>query len=160
MRSRKACEMYTKKFLDKRQSVIVDRCNFDREQRKTWIDLAAHYKIPVDCIVLTTDQQTCGDRIKSRQEHPTGVAGNRGVGILRKFVNTYHPPTAESPEGFSRILYLDPSPNQECTDERIDEILSLLEASPLLIEEHVNNHPPKQKITTDEEGWSTIPTKN
>jgi predicted kinase len=57
MRSRKACEMNTKKFLTKHQNVIVDRCNFDRDQRRTWIDLANHYQIPVDCIVLTADQE-------------------------------------------------------------------------------------------------------
>lgn len=159
MKSRKACEMYAKKFLDKKQSVIVDRCNFDREQRKTWIDLAQYYKVPIDCIILTTDHQLCGDRIKVRQDHPTGVSGYNGIHILRRFVKNYHLPTLENPEGFSRILYLDPSPNQECTEERINEIFSLLGASPLLIEQHVNNNPPKQKITTDEEGWSTIPTK-
>lgn len=59
MKSRKACELYTKQYLDKKQSVIVDRCNFDREQRKTWIDLAQHYKVPIDCIVLTANQKVC-----------------------------------------------------------------------------------------------------
>jgi predicted kinase len=49
--------MYTRKFLDKKQSVIVDRCNFDRDQRRTWIELAQYYKVPVDCIVLTANQQ-------------------------------------------------------------------------------------------------------
>lgn len=57
MKSRKACEMYARKFLDKKQSVIVDRCNFDRDQRKTWIELAQHYKVPVDCIVLTANRE-------------------------------------------------------------------------------------------------------
>lgn len=49
--------MYTRKYLDQRHSVIVDRCNFDRDQRRTWIDLANHYKVPIDCIVLTANQE-------------------------------------------------------------------------------------------------------
>jgi hypothetical protein len=62
-------------------------------------------------------------------------------------------------EGFSRVLYLNPSPDTECTEERIDEIFSLLDACPLLLTE--KDHIPfeKLKITVDEDGWSTIPSK-
>ncbi|CAO3636162.1 unnamed protein product [Mucor hiemalis] len=157
MKSRKACEMFTRKYLDQRHSVIVNRCNFDRDQRRTWINLAQHYKIPIDCIVLTANQQECGDRIKVREDHPTGVTGMNGIHILRRFVKNYHPPTVEHSEGFSRILYLDPTSNPVCTTERIDEIFSLLQECPLLIEEHTNNFPQKQKPEVDEDGWTTIP---
>ncbi|KAI9338637.1 AAA domain-containing protein [Pilaira anomala] len=160
MRSRKACEMYTRKFLDEKYSVVVDRCNFDREQRKTWIELAEHYKIPVDCIVLTTNQEECYQRIKARTEHPTGVIGKEGTYILKRFVKNYHPPQLDHPEGFERILFLDPSPTMECTDERIDEIFRLLDASPNLLRNQQNppteRTPSKPKITVDEEGWSTV----
>ncbi|GAA5798272.1 hypothetical protein HPULCUR_003672 [Helicostylum pulchrum] len=157
MKSRKACEMYAKKFLDKKQSVVVDRCNFDKEQRKTWIELAQHYKIPVDCIVLTTNQEECYQRIKVRTEHPTGVVGTSGTYILKRFVKNYHPPKPEYPEGFSRILYLDPSPDSECTEERIDEIFSLLDASPNLLQDCNSVHKiAKPKVIIDEEGWSTV----
>lgn len=57
MKTRKSCEMYVKKFLDNRQSVVVDRCNFDRAQRSTWIEIAQYYKIPIDCVVLTTTEE-------------------------------------------------------------------------------------------------------
>ncbi|KAI8979124.1 hypothetical protein BDF20DRAFT_809061, partial [Mycotypha africana] len=124
--------MYAKKFLDERQSVIIDRCNFDRDQRRTWIELARHYKIPVDCIVLTADQKECGDRIVIRENHPTGVVGREGLHILRKFVRNYRPPRLDGNEGFSRILYLPPSPSSICTAERVDEIFALLEQCPLL----------------------------
>lgn len=162
MKSRKACEMYTKKFLDQRQNVIVDRCNFDRSQRKTWIDIAQHYKVPIDCIVLTANQQDCSDRILTREQHPTGVHGNNGVHILRRFVRDYHPPTLDFNEGFSRILYLDPSPDTVCTVERIDEIFALLEQCPVLLpseEPCSTSHAryEKPQITVDSDGWSTIP---
>ncbi|KAL7309957.1 hypothetical protein PS15m_010772 [Mucor circinelloides] len=162
MKSRKACEMYTKKFLDQRQNVVVDRCNFDRSQRKTWIDIAQHYKVPIDCIVLTANQQDCSDRILTREQHPTGVHGNNGVHILRRFVRDYHPPTLDFNEGFSRILYLDPSPDTVCTVERIDEIFALLEQCPELLpseEPCSTSHAryEKPQITVDSDGWSTIP---
>ena len=57
MGSRKACEMHAKRFLDKKLSIVIDRCNFDEKQRKTWIDLGQKYNVPVDCIVLTTTEQ-------------------------------------------------------------------------------------------------------
>jgi hypothetical protein len=88
------------------------------------------------------------------------VTGDQGIHILRRFVKNYHPPKLDSNnEGFSRILYLDPSPNPVCNSERIDEIFTLLENSPLLIEEQVSNYQPKRKITVGEDGWSTIPPK-
>lgn len=86
MKSRKACEMYTRKFLDKKQSVIVDRCNFDCEQRKTWIELAQHYKVPVDCIVLTANQQV-KSKPKTRERKKgkrTKSENDRNVVIVSK----------------------------------------------------------------------------
>lgn len=49
--------MHAKRFLDKKLSIVIDRCNFDEKQRKTWIDLGQKYNVPVDCIVLTTTEQ-------------------------------------------------------------------------------------------------------
>ncbi|KAI8061876.1 AAA domain-containing protein [Gilbertella persicaria] len=155
MKSRKACEMYTKQFLNKKYNVVVDRCNFDRAQRKTWIDIARHYNIPIDCIVLTADKQECGSRIQTRQDHPTGVTGQEGIVVLNRFVKNYHPPTPERAEGFSRILYLDPSPDPICTTERIDEIFERLEACPLLIERTAYRIE-KPTTVVDSEGWLTI----
>ncbi|CEP20175.1 hypothetical protein [Parasitella parasitica] len=158
MKTRKVCEMRTKEYLDKKLSVIVDRCNFDRSQRQTWIDIAQHYKVPIDCIVLTASEADCGNRIRERQNHPTDVQGERGVGILSRFVKGYRPPLSDSNEGFSRILYLDPSPETTCSKERIDEIFKLLEECPLLLpSESTRTHFEKSKITTDSDGWSTIP---
>ncbi|KAI8638223.1 AAA domain-containing protein [Parasitella parasitica] len=158
MKTRKACEMRTREYLDKRQSVVVDRCNFDRSQRQTWIDIAQHYKVPIDCIVLTATKEDCGNRIRERENHPTDVQGERGVGILSRFVKGYRPPRLDSKEGFSRILYLDPSPETTCTKERIEKIFELLEECPLLLpSESTRTYFEKPNVTTDSEGWSTIP---
>ncbi|KAG0734106.1 hypothetical protein G6F57_009693 [Rhizopus arrhizus] len=132
MGSRKACEMHTKRFLDKGLNVVIDRCNFDQQQRKTWIDIAYKYNVPIDCIVLTTAEQECAERIQSRVDHPTGVEGESGVNILKRFMKNYCPPTINNPEGLERILYLDPSPEPYCTPERIDSIFTLLNQCPLL----------------------------
>lgn len=41
--NRKKCERVAKQALDQGKSVVVDRCNFDFPQRKTWINMAYEY---------------------------------------------------------------------------------------------------------------------
>lgn len=81
--------------------------------------------------------------------------------MLRRFIKTYRPPRLDSNEGFSRVLYLDPSPEPECSEERIDEMFDLLNQCPLLVPEFNNENRDyeKPKIIVDSDGWSTIPTK-
>ena len=38
--SRKACERLAQRSLKQRRSVIIDRCNFDAQQRSTWLTIA------------------------------------------------------------------------------------------------------------------------
>lgn len=81
---------------------------------------------------------------------------------MKRFIRTYRPPRLDSNEGFSRVLYLDPSSSPECTEERIDEMFELLDQCPSLIPETNNDkhiYYEKPKITTDNDGWSTIPTR-
>ncbi|ORX42437.1 hypothetical protein DM01DRAFT_1341056 [Hesseltinella vesiculosa] len=125
--------MYTKKFLDLDFNVVVDRCNFDVDQRKTWVQIAGDYGVPVDCIVFTAGARECAQRIMTRKDHPTGVQGSEGQEILRRFVKNYSPPSADVNEGFRKILRVDPSPDPVCTDERISSVLQQLEDAPIVI---------------------------
>src|SRR2546423_13590160 len=84
------------------KNVIVDRCNFDKEQRKTWINLAHHFKLPIDAIILDTPYEICENRILKREEHPTRVYGKNGLGILENFKRMFKLPNYN--EGFERIL--------------------------------------------------------
>ncbi|KAI9269825.1 hypothetical protein BY458DRAFT_436522 [Sporodiniella umbellata] len=124
--------MHMKRFLKEEANVVVDRCNFDVQQRKTWIELAQEYNVPINCIVLTTTKQECMSRVKVREKHPTGVEGDKGVMILHKFVKNYYPPTETVQEGLQRILYLPPGQDSVYTLQRIDHILESLDQSPLL----------------------------
>ncbi|KAI7876013.1 P-loop containing nucleoside triphosphate hydrolase protein [Lichtheimia hyalospora FSU 10163] len=121
--SRKNCERHCRRYLDQQLNVVIDRCNFDEQQRSTWIRIAKEYNVPVDCVVLTADKQTCGGRILDRVNHPTGVQGDQGLHILNRFVMNYIPPTYTTNEGIRRIIYLDPSPEPHCTPERVENIL-------------------------------------
>ncbi|KAI8097403.1 AAA domain-containing protein [Halteromyces radiatus] len=144
MKSRKNCELHTRKYLKDQYNVVVDRCNFDVSQRKTWITIAQEFNVPVDCIVFTASQQECSDRVMQRKDHPTGVSGKEGIAILKKFIKNYHPPNETIIEGFDKLLLVEPSIEQECTEQRVNTILDLLQQSPSL----PTQHPPTANTTT------------
>jgi len=72
--SRKKVEISTIESLRSRRCVIIDRCNFDNKQRKTWIDLGHHYhvKLIVSVVVPDCDNvEVCSSRAFNR--------GNDGI---------------------------------------------------------------------------------
>ena len=73
--SRPACEQAMRQYLDKGHNVIIDRCNFDKKQRATWIKIAHDWRSRVVALELKTPPETCRRRIMNRQDHPTGVMG-------------------------------------------------------------------------------------
>ncbi|KAL1931000.1 hypothetical protein VTP01DRAFT_10137 [Rhizomucor pusillus] len=135
--SRKRCEHECRKYLRQQLNVVIDRCNFDPQQRSTWIRIANEFQVPVDCIIFSADQKTCADRILDRVEHPTGVGGEEGVHILRRFVSNYEPPSPQVFEGLDKVLYLDPSESPECPQERVETVLSALQQSQPRSFEHI-----------------------
>ncbi|OZJ03627.1 hypothetical protein BZG36_03732 [Bifiguratus adelaidae] len=91
--SRQVCEDTVQHVLSTSSACpVIDRCNFDHRQRKTWIELARHFSVPVDALVMMADERTCRDRIMARTDHPTNVGGVGGVEVLERFVESYKPP--------------------------------------------------------------------
>ena len=56
------------KYLSEGKSVIIDRCNFDVQQRSTWIKLCHDLNIPSICLVLPhyNDLEICSARAYNR----------------------------------------------------------------------------------------------
>ncbi|KAF9365465.1 hypothetical protein BGX34_009894 [Mortierella sp. NVP85] len=127
--SRAACEEIATSALlakDRTQSVIIDRCNFDHQQRRVWLKLAQQLNVQeVDAIIMDTEFYHCKKRVLARTNHPTGVDGSNGVNILYKFLDMMTLPTYY--EGFSKIMRLAPQPIPEYSDEAIHEILQRLD---------------------------------
>ena len=89
--------------------MCVDRCNFDRGQRKHWIDLAHKYAIPsheICAIVLDVPLETAIDRVQQRRNHPTLKPGKESIGIVRKFQYLLKMPSLR--EGFGMIVTMRP----------------------------------------------------
>ncbi|KAF9932578.1 hypothetical protein FBU30_007880 [Linnemannia zychae] len=126
--SRAACEDMLRGALlanNRTQSVVIDRCNFDQDQRKVWIDLAKQLNVPeVDVIIMDTEFYHCKKRILARTNHPTQVEGPQGVDVLYKFMDMLTLPTYF--EGITRIMRLEPQPEPEYTDEAVKEIMDRL----------------------------------
>jgi predicted kinase len=71
--TRKACEARMEQALKQNKRVVVDRCNLDVQQRKTWFNIAAKYNAlnSVDCVVLNIPVEVCKKRVAERKDHPT-----------------------------------------------------------------------------------------
>ncbi|KAF9963660.1 hypothetical protein BGZ65_001486 [Modicella reniformis] len=126
---RHACEAIAMSALqvkDRTQSVVIDRCNFDQKQRKTWVKLAKQLNVEeIDVIIMDTEFHQCKKRILNRTNHPTRVDGAHGVEILYKFLGMLTLPTYF--EGFSKIMKLAPQPTPDYSDETVREILQRLD---------------------------------
>ncbi|KAF9438341.1 hypothetical protein BGZ76_008483 [Entomortierella beljakovae] len=138
---RMACEdlaISTLQGNNRTQSVVIDRCNFDQDQRKVWIDIAKKYEVSdIDVIIMDTEYYHCKKRIYSRTNHPTQVEGANGIDVLHKFLDMMTLPTHF--EGITRIMRLEPQPEPEYTEEAVKEIMQRLNS----IEEPKNLQAPR-----------------
>ncbi|KAG0238236.1 hypothetical protein BGW42_006516 [Actinomortierella wolfii] len=123
---RRACEEVALSVLtskDRNQSVVIDRCNFNAEQRKVWIDLARQASVEnVEAIIMDTPYWICKKRILSRSDHPTQVEGQQGIEILNKFMEMLTLPTFY--EGLTRVMRVPPQKTEEYSDEAVKEVMA------------------------------------
>lgn len=66
--SRKRVITFIKNEILRKTCVIIDRCNFNEDQRKTWIDIANFFGIPAFAVVLPNadDLEFCAFRATQR----------------------------------------------------------------------------------------------
>ncbi|KAK9765860.1 hypothetical protein K7432_005472 [Basidiobolus ranarum] len=133
MGDRRTCERFTYEWLTEGKNVVIDRCNFDSAQRKTWIRIAFEFDLCPEVIFFATSFQSCEVRVRNREEHPTGVHGKEGLGILRKFQQMLTKPTFQ--EGFYRIFITDTQKftfsNGYYSDSDVSHIMTSLANSPI-----------------------------
>ena len=66
-------------------SIIIDRCNFDQQQRSTWVQIAHKAKLPIHVIHLAVSAKECIRRCQSRENHETVQPKDaaRVVGVVK-----------------------------------------------------------------------------
>lgn len=102
--SRDACVALCIKSIENGRDVIIDRCNTDIRQRRTWLNLAKFYGITdVECINIMTSPEESYKRACARKIHPTikALTHNKIRAIINSFYKGYEQPTLK--EGFSKI---------------------------------------------------------
>lgn len=113
--SRNKCKELMAKSLREKKSIVVDRCNFDINQRKSWIDLAAKYNVTrVHAVIVDTPIEICKERIVTRQNHPTVKPVEESKVLVDKFNDIWVDPSMA--EGFITVTRL--------SNEEVDEYVA------------------------------------
>jgi predicted kinase len=96
--SRGACQSATQAALSAGRSVVIDRCNFDEAQRKTWVEMARAFGARLSAVCMDVPIETCEQRVMQRRGHPTLPPARESMKIVRRFLSMLSTPTKE--EGF------------------------------------------------------------
>jgi predicted kinase len=96
--SRDACISFAKEMLWKGKSPVIDRCNFDKAQRKHWIQIARDANVRAHYVYLCVDQETCLDRCLKRRNHPT-LPARKAHGVVTDMFKKLVEPNVK--EGFA-----------------------------------------------------------
>jgi predicted kinase len=108
--SRDACVEAAARHLRAGRRVLVDRSNFDRDQRRHWTALATRERLPaaaVGAVLLDVPVAECVRRVQGRVGHKTLVdKGGSSAPIVRRFGSMLVPPSAR--EGFGAGVWVLP----------------------------------------------------
>jgi len=145
LKSRKACEIFTRDSLKKGKSIIIDRCNFDISQRNVWVKIASEFNVTdIRCIQFKIPLEVCKQRIIVREDHPTIPKGDSGISIIDNFHQILVNPSPW--EGFTEI-------HSVANDEEIatitEKLRNLAPDSSLLSGGSSNKSPAKSKKPRD-----------
>lgn len=98
---KKDCEDLFMNKMKGQNTIILDRCNLTKSDRKEWMTCVPSSKKSI-CIFFNIDLSVCINRVKTRENHPTikNVAG--GIKIIEDLSKIIEKP--ETKEGFSEII--------------------------------------------------------
>ncbi|MEW5313612.1 MAG: hypothetical protein WDW38_005166 [Sanguina aurantia] len=85
--TRKQCLSAARRALSSGDCCVIDRCNFDPDQRGDFLQLAASMHVPVHAVLLNLPVEVCVQRAVGRINHPSKVHGPMAVGIVRNVFN-------------------------------------------------------------------------
>ncbi|GAA5926768.1 uncharacterized protein JCM15063_000365 [Sporobolomyces koalae] len=127
---RRTCEQVLRSHLSQGRSVVLDRQNFDRAQRRTWLEIGSEYPhLKVAGMVMGTSIESCRSRLLVRQDHPTIDNPQLALSLLDKFTGLWEEPSLD--EGFDQLMTLPPLPPAGAINAAlVTTLIALLFASP------------------------------
>jgi len=127
--NRRECEDLTRKILRKKKIPIIDRCNFNPQQRQYWIDIARSVRASYECIVFSYTVEVCIRRCQQRTNHET-ISARNAAAVVRRMAREFEPPVplhgannnarCRNGEFFHRIQYVS---SFEMSDDLVEEYL-------------------------------------
>lgn len=107
LRNKERVKTVVADYARKRRIIYVDRCNYDRNQRQTWIDIAHDHGASCVALVFDFDTATCVKRAANRIDHE-GKLDSRHPGQCRRVVGMIASRlrAVEPDEGFDRIIVI------------------------------------------------------
>ena len=100
--SRGKCEALCKSVLSKGFTAVIDRCNFDEQQRSHFLKIASEMNVKVDCIVFDYSVKECIERCNRRRGHETIMPG-KAAPIVRKMKSLLRKPSKEEFRSITRV---------------------------------------------------------
>lgn len=104
---RKKCIRATREALLNGKSVVIDRTNVSKKQRRFFLDIAEEFDILCECHILNSNPGICLERVKNRKGHPTmplEMSDEEKSEIIQFFATDYETPTYL--EGFYLVRYV------------------------------------------------------
>lgn len=93
--TRGKCEEMARRVLAEGRVAVIDRCNFDVDQRATWIGIAREMRVDCECVVFHYDKDVCISRCAQRRGHET-IHPSKAAGVVSVMFGKYRPPTPRS----------------------------------------------------------------
>lgn len=103
--NRNDCINAMKRNLSQGKSVVIDRTNINKAQRRYFIDVAKDYGADISCIFLDFPVLECIERIKGRENHetlPNSTPEAKIIEVVTKFSKSLELP--DYSEGFSEVF--------------------------------------------------------
>lgn len=85
------------------KSVLIDRCNLDREQRADFLKLGSTVQADVHAVFLDLPTKVCISRSVSRTGHEGNLQGGMAAMVVNRMLKKLETPLLT--EGFSRIMF-------------------------------------------------------
>lgn len=89
--NRKACEQLTRNVLRMGKIAVIDRCNFDAQQRQNWAGIAKEAGVPCDCVVFSFKEDVCLRRCEQRRNHET-IKAHMAREVVERMASQFRPP--------------------------------------------------------------------
>ncbi|KAL7468296.1 hypothetical protein ACHAXS_008517, partial [Conticribra weissflogii] len=96
--NRKACEQLTRDVLSMGKVAVIDRSNFDAQQRQNWSGIAKEAGVPCDCVVFSFQKDVCVRRCEQRRNHET-VKAHMAREVVNRMASQFRPPVPLEKKG-------------------------------------------------------------